>query len=108
MNLDRGIEGSHWVGLKFDHIKKKIYYICSYGVEPSTDLVKYLNLNFRGYDLLYNDEDIQSMKETYCGHFVVAILYLLNNGLSFDDALDKFKRDPNMANSMMLKKILKL
>jgi hypothetical protein len=64
----------HWVGYIYN--KKKVYYIDSYGVEPFLEIV---NL-FKGYKIIYNKIQIQSLDSNICGYVVILYaLYYFNN-----------------------------
>jgi hypothetical protein len=61
----------HWFGYIHNDKKKILYYIDSYGVEPFEEILSL----FKGYKILYNKIQIQSLDSNICGW--VVLLYAL-------------------------------
>ena len=75
-NLDSSSDdGTHWV-MWFKKGKDKFYFN-SYGVQPPSELIAYLNSS-----IFYNSERVQQNGEVFCGHlrhFALKQLSLGNN-----------------------------
>ena len=68
-------DGTHWV-IWLKKCKDKLYYD-SYGVQPPSELIAYLNS-----PIFYNSERVQQNGEVFCGHlclFALKQLSLENN-----------------------------
>ena len=64
-------DGTHWV-MWFRNGKNK-FYIDSYGVQPSSELIAYLKSA-----IFYNSERVQQNDEEFCGHLCVFALKQLS------------------------------
>ena len=74
LNLDSSSDdGTHWVMW----LGKDKFYFDSYGVQPPSELIAYLNS-----PIFYNSEEVQQNGEVFCGHlclFTLKQLSLENN-----------------------------
>ena len=74
LNLDSfSGDGTHWVML-FKKGKDKFYFD-SYGVQPPSELIAYLNS-----PIFYNSEQVQQNGEVFCGHLCLFALKQLSLG----------------------------
>ena len=74
LNLDSSSgDGTHWV-MWFKKGKDKLYFD-SYGVQPPSELIKYLKST-----IFYNSERVQQNGEMFCGHLCVFALKQLSFG----------------------------
>ena len=84
VNFDKsGGSGTHWVAW-YKNGKTKIYFD-SYGVQPLTEVNKYL-----GKSIYYNTDQVQPRGEVFCGHLCLYVLKELNEGHEFQSILNKF------------------
>ena len=80
VNLDNsGGDGTHWVAC-FNE-----YYFDSYGVEPPTDVLRWMKKNHK--EVLYNSFQLQKLGTSSCGWFCIYVIKELNRGISFLDVL---------------------
>jgi hypothetical protein len=101
-NLDKHDEpGSHWVCAFVDYPKKSAYYFDSYGLEPPTEIAKFLErCKDQGCDnVLYNDIRHQR-KDSECGMYCLYVIICLLKGKDFhticmdivkDDTINAFR-----------------
>ena len=75
--------GTHWVAW-YKNGKTKIYFD-SYGVQPPTEVNKYL-----GKPIYYNTDQVQPVGEVFCGHLCLYVLKELSMGYKFQNVLNKF------------------
>ena len=74
LNLDSSSgDGTHWVTW-FKKDKDKFYF-GSYGVQPPSELIVYLNS-----PIFYNSERVQQNGEVFCGHLCLFVLTQLSLG----------------------------
>ena len=84
VNFDKsGGSGTHWVAW-YKNDKNKIYFD-SYGVQPPTEVNKYL-----GKSIYYNTDQVQPRGEVFCGHLCLYVLKELNEGHEFQSILNNF------------------
>ena len=84
VNFDKsGGSGTHWVAW-YKNGKNKIYFD-SYGVQPPTEVIKYL-----GKPIHYNTDQVQPRGQVFCGHLCLYVLKELNEGHQFQNILNKF------------------
>ena len=83
LNLDDSNgNGTHWVGF-LKNGKVKIYFD-SYGLQPPTELVKYLHS-----PVYYNSERIQPDNEVFCGHLCLYVLKkTMTDGCKFQNVIN--------------------
>jgi len=70
---DTSGNGTHWVAWYSDN--GKMYYFDSYGIQPPTELKRYLKS-----PIFYNTEQIQPKQEVFCGHLCLYVLKQLSLG----------------------------
>lgn len=76
MNMsDVGEVGTHWVGLAL--IGDTPVYYDPFGIAPPTEVVRFFD---KYKPLIYNTNQIQDIKDTYCGWSVVAWAYYMFAG----------------------------
>jgi hypothetical protein len=73
-------EGTHWVC--YYKNKNEKYYFDSFGLDPPSEIKNYL-----GEDILVSTFVIQKLGTNYCGHLCLKVLYEMNNGKSFEEAI---------------------
>lgn len=85
LNIDESKNsGTHWTCLS---VKNKVcYYFDSYGFCPPDEIRSYCD----GHECYFSSFKIQKQNEIICGHYCVYLLYLLNNNISFYEALNLF------------------
>ena len=84
VNLDKiGGPGTHWVAW-YKNGKDKTYFD-SYGIQPPKEIIKYL-----GKGINYNTDQLQPRGEVFCGHLCLYVLKELNEGVDFQNILNKF------------------
>ena len=81
---DSSENGSHWV-MCFINLKSKIFY-CSYG-SPIPTKIKAFLMTLNSLPILSSNFQIQDFNENTCGYYCLLILYLLNEGLNFEDII---------------------
>ena len=101
---DSSENGSHWVmcfisskskRLGFHPTKRlgfyptKIFY-CSYG-SPIPNKIKNFLMKINTDPILSSNFQIQDFNENTCGYYCLLILYLLNEGLNFEDIILSLK-----------------
>lgn len=73
-------EGTHWTCLqinKYSSGKIEPFYFDSYGAPPP-EIIKKSVLDTCGQKLPFNTKDIQSLMNSACGYFCVALLHFIN------------------------------
>ena len=84
VNFDKsGGSGTHWVAW-YKNGKTKIYFD-SYGVQPPTEVINYL-----GNSIYHNTDQVQPVREVFCGHLCLYVLKELSMGYKFQNILNKF------------------
>ena len=84
VNFDKsGGPGTHWVAWYKDG-KTKIYFE-SYCVQPPLEVINYL-----GWPIHYNTDQLQPRGEVFCGHLCLYVLKELSAGKRFRDIINKF------------------
>lgn len=84
LNLDPGLSGTHWVGLK--KTPSKLLYFDSFGTPPPQSVV-----NMYGKDnIMYNSKQIQGIKSTSCGYFTVLFLKSVGNIKQYNKFVNTF------------------
>ena len=84
VNFDKsGGSGTHWVAW-YKNGKTKIYFD-SYGVQPPTEVINYL-----GNSIYYNTDQVQPVREVFCGHLCLYVLKELSMGYKFQNIFNKF------------------
>ena len=73
--------GTHWVAWWKDE-KNKLYFD-SYGLQPPTELIKYL-----AQPISYNTHQVQKAGTVICGHLCLYVLKLLSDGDSLQNIID--------------------
>ena len=74
LNLDSSSgDGTHWV--KWFKKCKDMFYFDSYGVQPPSELIAYLESS-----IFYNSERVQQNGEVFCGHLCLFTLKHLSLG----------------------------
>lgn len=83
LNLDEfGGGGTHWVAWYRNGVSK--YYFDSYGIQPPTELIKYLKS-----PIYYNTEQVQRSDQVFCGHLCLHVLFHLTvNGRGLQDIIN--------------------
>ena len=77
-----GGPGTHWVAW-YKNGKTKIYFD-SYGVQPSIEVVEYLEKPIH-----YNTDQLQPVGQVFCGHLCLYVLKELSAGHEFQKVLNK-------------------
>ncbi len=88
--------GSHWT-LYYKDEKQKIFY-STFGDSPSNEIVDYL-----GPNIYTSDIEIQDFNEDTCGLICILIIYLLQEGNTFEDIILELSKDPRKENLKLLK-----
>ena len=83
LNIDESKNsGTHWTCLS---VKNNIcYYFDSYGFCPPDEIKAYCD----GLECYFSSFKIQKRNEVICGHYCIYLLYLLDNNISFNEAID--------------------
>jgi hypothetical protein len=80
-NLEESSEnGSHWI--MWAHQKNNWYHFCSYGSDPCKEFIEYIDAPVMSSTFLVQDFD-----EAICGELCVLVIYLLSEGIEFEDAV---------------------
>jgi hypothetical protein len=87
-NSNESDEYNHWT-LSYVDDKQKIYY-SSFGDKISLEVKDFL-FKLSNQLILTSDFQIQDWSETSCGLYCIIILYLINQGLKFEDIILEFK-----------------
>jgi len=69
--------GTHWTC--FTTIPKNVFYFDSYGAPPPIEVDKYIKRTTGKKKYFVNKIQLQAVSATYCGWFVVAVLYLMQH-----------------------------
>ena len=72
-------DGSHWV--MWAH-RNKWYHFCSYGSDPCKEFIDYIDGPVVSSTFLAQD-----FGESICGELCVLVIYLLSEGIEFEDAV---------------------
>lgn len=82
LNIDESENaGTHWTCLS---VKNSIcYYFDSYGFCPPDEIKTYCD----GLECYFSSFKIQKQNEVICGHYCIYMLYLLDNNISFIEAI---------------------
>lgn len=103
--------GTHWSLLFFPRPSHRlpVFYFDSFGrsLEQHADLKNFVNRNSKlGYE--YNKIQLQDWTSSSCGHFVLAVAWLLSRGVLPDSLSSYFKTQHAIhANDRILKKMIK-
>ena len=80
-NLQTSTEnGSHWQ--MWSKNANNWYHFCPYGGDACKELLKYANA-----PILSSTWQVQDFSETCCGEYCVIVIYLLSEGIDFEDAI---------------------
>ena len=83
VNFDKsGGPGTHTVAW-YKNGKTKIYFD-SYGVRPPLEVIRYL-----GKPIRYNTDQVQPVRQVFCGHLCLYVLKELSTGHEFQNILNK-------------------
>jgi hypothetical protein len=76
--------GTHWTAY---FVRKCSYYFDSFGLDPPIEMRNYL-----GPRIIINQQKIQGADELLCGQYCLCLLYHLNKGVNFFDAVNNLTR----------------
>ncbi len=83
LNLDDiSGSGTHWIAWYKNGNDK--YYFDSFGIQPPTELVKYLKS-----PILYNSEQIQKRYQVICGHLCLYVLKKMSEGKDLQSIINE-------------------
>ena len=80
--------GEHWIAVYFDKHRKGEYFN-SYGLPPSVNGFTALMVRY-SKEWVYNDETLQSLFSTTCGHYCVYFVLYRCRGYSMRDIVSGF------------------
>jgi len=87
INLDSNANpGTHWT--MYARINRENFYFDGFGVQPPTELVKYLSK-----PILYSTFQIQELGTKYCGHLCIYVILQMIRGLRFEEAVLQLLQD---------------
>ena len=94
---EKMVTGTHWVGVS-NLRRKTVYYFDSFGMPPPTRIEAFMRKAIdqktkKPKEILWNTEQIQDMRESSCGYWVVYVLRELIYGKSFDQILSDDRLD---------------
>lgn len=72
--------GSHWAAVIRDEEEK--YYYSSFGDDPPLEVQHYL-----GKKIISSTFQTQQAEESCCGQLAMLVIYLYDNGVSFEDSV---------------------
>lgn len=78
--VDSSSNNGHWV--MWAKQNNKWYHFCPYGADPCKELIEYANA-----PIMSSTFQIQEFGETCCGEYCVLLIYLMTEGIDFQDAV---------------------
>ena len=92
------LPGSHWIPFYFS--STDAIYCDSYGVPPDDRSFKLLGKY--GKDIQYSEKQIQEDCSTECGYYSMAIIRMLQSGMTLEEALAEFTPEPSQKNEELV------
>jgi len=96
-----GSIGNHWLGLVVRDDRAE--YLDPYGKPPDEALVRWLKRGRPSYPIWYSTTPIQAIDSSNCGFYVMSFLEDIANGVSFYDAIHKYKLRDTKSNEEKIK-----
>ena len=102
ININPQTQMGHWVAMCITN--KRGYYFDSFGVQPSTQIIRWLNRH--SVKWTYSTNDIQDMDDQHCGWYCIAFIHFFRYHESIRQFTSMFYNDTDR-NVAVLKSYLK-